>query len=141
VLPWRTAGLSGGTSKCPVPHAGQSGAPRNCSPTTSSRWHCGEKTTTLSSVKSGLSGVKSLRANGHLRCQIQRLGAPGKGHQTVRCTTGLSGLPQRATTFLHRLVLCWVYKYHPNQTFQGVGAQATYQTYSRHSQVLIHPSA
>jgi hypothetical protein len=89
VLPRRTVrlrrtGLSGGTSECPVPHAGQSGAPRNCSPMASSRWHCGEKTTAPSSFKSGLSGVKSLRANGHLRCQIQRLGAPGKGHRTIR---------------------------------------------------------
>jgi hypothetical protein len=46
-----------------------SGAPRDCSPMASSRWHCGEKTIRLSGVKSGLSGVKSLCADGHLQCQ------------------------------------------------------------------------
>ena len=37
-------------------------------PTASSRWHYGEKTTRLSGVTSGVSGVKSLRANGRLQC-------------------------------------------------------------------------
>jgi hypothetical protein len=36
---------------------------------TSSKWHYGEKTTEVSGAKSGVSGVKSLRANGRLQCQ------------------------------------------------------------------------
>jgi hypothetical protein len=48
---------------------------------------------------SGLSGVKAYSTNGHLWRQIQRLGAPDRG-------TGLSGVPQRATTFLQQLELC-----------------------------------
>jgi hypothetical protein len=59
---------------------------KNSSPTASSRWHYGEKIIRLSGVKSGLSGVKSLRANVHLQCQIQRLGAPDRGIE-------LSGAP------------------------------------------------
>jgi hypothetical protein len=86
---------------CPVPHAGLPGAPGNSSPMTSSssRWHWWRKATGLSGVTSGLSGVKACSANGHLRCQIQQLGAPDMG-------TGLSGVPQRAATFLQRLELC-----------------------------------
>jgi hypothetical protein len=61
--------LSGGTPDCLVPHAGLSGAPGNSSPTTGSRWHCGEKTTRLPGVKFEVSGVKSLRANDRLWCQ------------------------------------------------------------------------
>jgi hypothetical protein len=53
---------------CLVWSAGLSGAPRNSSPTASSRWHYGEKTTRLFGVTRGLSRVKSLHANGHLRC-------------------------------------------------------------------------
>jgi hypothetical protein len=62
-------GLSSGTPDCPVPHAGLSSAPGIVALTASSRRHYGEKATRLSGVKSGLSGAKSLRANGHLRCQ------------------------------------------------------------------------
>jgi hypothetical protein len=51
-------------SDCPVPHAGLSGAPGIVALTASSRWHRGGKTTGLSGVKYGLSGAKSLRANG-----------------------------------------------------------------------------
>jgi hypothetical protein len=58
-----------GAPNCPVPHAGLSGAPGTVAPTTSSRWHCGEKTTGLSGVTSGVFGVKILRSNGRLRCQ------------------------------------------------------------------------
>jgi hypothetical protein len=87
---------------------------------TSSRWHWWREATGLSRVTSGLSGVEACSTNGHLRCQIQWLGAPDRG-------TGLSGVPQRAAAFLQRLVLCWAYKYHPNRAFQGVGAQATNQ--------------
>jgi hypothetical protein len=61
--------LSGGTPDCPVPHAGLSGAPGTVAQMASSRWHCIEKTTRLSGVTSEVSGVKSLRANGHLQCQ------------------------------------------------------------------------
>jgi hypothetical protein len=62
-------GLSGGTPDYPVPHGGLSGAPRTVSPTASSRWHCGEKITGLFDVTTGVSSVKSMRANGRLRCQ------------------------------------------------------------------------
>jgi hypothetical protein len=58
-----------GAPDCPVPHAGLSGAPGTVALMTSSRWHYGEKTTRLSGVTSGMSGVKSLCANGRLRCQ------------------------------------------------------------------------
>jgi hypothetical protein len=51
---------------CPMPNVGLSGAPGNYSPTASSRWHYGEKTTGLTGVKFGLSGVKNMCANGHL---------------------------------------------------------------------------
>jgi hypothetical protein len=61
-------------------------------------------------------------------CQIQRLGAMDRGTELSGASTRLSGVPQRAATFLQRLELCWAYKYHPNQPFQGVGAQATYQS-------------
>jgi hypothetical protein len=73
----RSTGLYGATRRtvrchtpdCPVPHAGLSGAPGNVALMASSRWHYGEKTTGLSGVTSGVSGVKRLRANGRLQCQ------------------------------------------------------------------------
>jgi hypothetical protein len=105
--PAKITGLFGGTPDCPVPHASLSGAPRNSSPTTSSRWHWWREATGLSSVTSGLSDVKACSANGHLRCQIQRLGAPDSGTRLSDASTGLSGVPQRATTFLSWLELCW----------------------------------
>jgi hypothetical protein len=61
--------MSGGTSDCPVPHARLSGAPGIVALTISSRWHYGEKTIRLSSVTSGVFGVKILHANGRLQCQ------------------------------------------------------------------------
>jgi hypothetical protein len=67
--PDRSTGLSGGTPDCSVPHAGLSGAPVTVALTASSRWHCGEKTTGLSGVTSGVSAVKSMRANIRLWCQ------------------------------------------------------------------------
>jgi hypothetical protein len=67
-LVWST-GLFGGTPDYPVPQAGLFGAPRTVSPTASSKWHCGEKTTGPSGVKSGVSGVISMRANGRVQCQ------------------------------------------------------------------------
>jgi hypothetical protein len=92
--PTESTGLSGGTPECPVPHAGLSGAPGNSSSTASSRWHWWKEATRLS-------GVKACSANGHLWCQVQRLGAPDRG-------TRLSGVPQRAVAFLQRLELCWI---------------------------------
>jgi hypothetical protein len=88
---------------CPVPHARLSGAPGNCSPTASSRWHWWREGTRLSGATSGLSGVKACSANGHLRCQIQRLGAPERGTRLSSNPTRLSGVPQRAAAFLQRL--------------------------------------
>jgi hypothetical protein len=52
---------------------------------TSSRWHCGEKTTGLSDVECGLSGVKSLQRQRSPVVSGQRLGASERGHRTVRC--------------------------------------------------------
>jgi hypothetical protein len=65
----------------------------------------------MSGVTSGLFGVKAYNAKGHLRCQIQRLGALDRG-------TRLSGVPQNCVG---------AYKYHPNRLFQCVGAQPIYQ--------------
>jgi hypothetical protein len=78
---------------CLVPHAGLSGAPGNYSPTASSWWHWWREAI-------GQSGVKACSAISHLRCQIQRLGALDRG-------TELSGVPQRAASFLQWLELCW----------------------------------
>ena len=58
-----------GASDCPVSHAGLSGALGTGTLMASSRWHCGEKTTGLSGMESGVFGVKSLSANGRLQCQ------------------------------------------------------------------------
>jgi hypothetical protein len=54
--------MSGGTPDCPVHQ-------ETVAPTASLRWHCGENTTGLSDVTSGVSGVKSMHANGRLQCQ------------------------------------------------------------------------
>jgi hypothetical protein len=105
--PNRSTGLSGGTPNCPVQHAGLSSAPGTVALMASSRWHRGGNTTGLSGVKSGLSGAKILCANGHLRLQIQRLGAPDTGTGRSGDPTGLSDAPQKAAAFLQRLVLCW----------------------------------
>jgi hypothetical protein len=96
-----------GAPDCPMPHARQSDAPGNHSPTASSRCHCAKKTTGLSGVKSGLSGVKSLQRQRSPAAAGQRLGTLDTEQCAVWCTTGLSGVPQRATTFLQRLQLCW----------------------------------
>jgi hypothetical protein len=85
---------------CSAESTGLSGAPVNYSPMASSKWHWWRESTRLSGVTSELSGVKACSANGHLRCQIQRIGAPDRG-------TGLSDVPQRAATFLQWLELCW----------------------------------
>jgi hypothetical protein len=61
--------MSGGTLDCLVPYVDLPGAPGTVAPMASSKWNYGEKTTGLSGVTSGVSGVKSLRANGCLRCQ------------------------------------------------------------------------
>jgi hypothetical protein len=91
-----------------VPHAGLSGALGNCSPTTSSRWHWWREAIGLSGVTFGLSSVKACSANGHPRCQIQRLGAPDRGTRLSDDPTRLSIVPHRAATFLQRLELCLV---------------------------------
>jgi hypothetical protein len=95
-----------GTPDCPVPHAGLSGAPGTVASTTSSRWYCGEKTTRLSSVTSGVSGVKSQRPTVvcGVRPTIRRT-----GQWTVHCPVhhGTVWCAAESTTFLQRLVLCW----------------------------------
>jgi hypothetical protein len=88
-----------GAPDCPVPHTRLSGAPGTVALMASFRWHRGGKTTGLSSVKFGLSGAKSLHANGHLRWQTQRLGAPDRGTGLSGDPTGRSGAPQKAATF------------------------------------------
>jgi hypothetical protein len=53
----------------------------DCSPMAISRWHCGEKTTGLSGVKYGLSGVKSLSTITYdVGPTVRRT---REGHQTV----------------------------------------------------------
>jgi hypothetical protein len=100
---WHT-GLSGAhTPDCPV-HQGTA-AQRLVPGGTwredhrSVRWH------------TGLSGVESLRRQRSpalIGCLTgQRLGAPDRLQCDVRCTTGLSGVPQRTAAFLQRLQLCW----------------------------------
>jgi hypothetical protein len=91
----------------PIEDTGLSGAPGNGSPTASSRWHWWREATGLYGVMSGLSDVKACSANGHLRCQIQRQGAPARGTGLSGDPIALSNVPQRATFFLQRLVLCW----------------------------------
>jgi hypothetical protein len=95
-----------GAPDCQVPHTRLSTAPGRVAPTASSRWHYGEKTTGLSSVTFGVSGVKSMRANDHLRVRPTArrtrqwtMHCPVH-HQIIRCTA-------ESTTFLQRLVLCW----------------------------------
>jgi hypothetical protein len=99
--------LSGGTLDCPVPHTGLSSTLGNSSSMTSSRWHWWRESTGMFSVTSRLFGVKACSADGHLRCQIQRLGAPNRGTGLSDDPTGLFDVPQRAAAFLQRLVLCW----------------------------------
>jgi hypothetical protein len=121
----RSTGLSGGTPYCPVPHAGLSGAPGNRSPMASSRWHCGEKSTGLSGVTSGVSGVKSLRANGHLQCQTN-----GLAHRTMN--NAMSGAPpncpvchkEHSFSPTARFVLGPI-NTPPNRPFPSARAQAT----------------
>jgi hypothetical protein len=50
-------------------------------------------------------------------------------------------LPQRAAAFLQWLELCWAYKYHPTSHFKVWEPKQHTKAYSRHFQVLIHPSA
>jgi hypothetical protein len=124
-----------------VPHAGLSSALGIGTLTASSRWHCGEKTTKLSGVESELSGVKSLQRQRSLAVSGQRLGAPDRG-------TGLSGAPPNCP------VCRGEHNFSPTTSFV-LGAINTPPTghfhvwepkrhnkaYSRHSQVLLHPSA
>jgi hypothetical protein len=115
------------TTDCPAEDTGLPGAPGNSSPTASSKWHWWREATGLSGVTSGLSGVKACSANGHLRCQIQRLGAPDRGtdcpvhHRTVRYAA-----ESRNFSLTARIGLRPIYT-PPNQLFEGVGAQSTYQ--------------
>jgi hypothetical protein len=73
-------------------HTGLSGAPGTIALMASSRWHYGEKTTRLSGVKSRVSGLKSLRERSPTVLD-QRLSALDSEQCTIRCTTGLFGVP------------------------------------------------
>jgi hypothetical protein len=67
VFPRRT--VWSGAPDCPAPHAGLSGAPGAVAQQLVLGGTGRQKTIGLSGVTSGVSGVKSLRANGHLWCQ------------------------------------------------------------------------
>jgi hypothetical protein len=96
----RSTGLSGGTPNCLVPHAGLSSAPGTVVLTASSRWHCGEKTTGLFGVESGLSGVKSLQRQRSPAVAGQRLGAPDNEQCIVRCAAESSSFSPTARIVL-----------------------------------------
>jgi hypothetical protein len=87
-----------GAPDCPVAHQTVR-CTRNRSPTASSRWQCGGKTTELSDVKSGLSGVKRSARQRSPALTDQRLGAPDKEQYAVRCPTGLSGVTAESSSF------------------------------------------
>jgi hypothetical protein len=100
---------------------------RNRSPTASSRWHFGGKTTGLSGVMSGLSGVKRSAPTvtcsdrptarrtglGTVRCPVH--------HRTVRCDRRKQRLSSNGYNYVGG------YKYTPNWPFPSVGAQEIYQ--------------
>jgi hypothetical protein len=96
------------TVRCP--HAGLSGAPGNCSPTASSRWHPERRPPDCPvahrTVRCGKPAAPTITCSDRSQTG-QRLGAPDMLQCAVRCTTGLSGVPQRAAAFLQRLQLCW----------------------------------
>jgi hypothetical protein len=74
-------------------HTGLSGAPGTGTLTASSRWHSGEKTTRLS-------GVKSLQRQRSPAMSGQWLGAPDRGHRTVRCAAESSSFSPTASFVL-----------------------------------------
>jgi hypothetical protein len=138
-----------GAPDCPVahrtvrcPHAELSGALGNPSPTASSMRHRAEKTTGLSGVKSGLSDVKSLRRQRSPALTGQRLGAPDMLQCAVRCTTGLSGVPQRSNNFSPTaLFVLGAINTSPTGHFLVWEPKQHTKAYCRHFQVLKHPSA
>jgi hypothetical protein len=136
---WRT--IRSRTPDCPVPQTGLSAAQGNSSPTASSRWHWWREATGLSGMTSGLSGVKACVANGHLRCQIQWLGTPDRGHRTARWPhrTVRCAAESRNFSPTTRIVLGPINT--PSPPFQCVGAKQHIKAQYRHFQVLIHPSA
>jgi hypothetical protein len=102
----------------------------------------GEKTTGLSGVSTGLSGVKSLRRQRSPALTEQRLGAPDRLQRVVRCTTGLSGVPQRTAAFLQRLFWSWgLYILHPTGRLKVWEPKQHTKAYSAYFQELKHPSA
>jgi hypothetical protein len=131
-----------GAPDCPVahrtvrrPHAGLSGAPGNSSPTASSRWHPERR-------PPDCPVWKSMRRQRSPALTGQRLGAPERLQCVVWCTTGLSGVPQRTATFLQRLFWSWgLYILHPTGHLNVWEPKQHIKAYSRHSQVLLHPSA
>jgi hypothetical protein len=63
-------------------------------------------------------------------------------HQTVRCTTGLSGVPQRSSSFSPTaLFVLGAINTPPTGHFQVWEPKRHTKAYSRHSQVLLHASA
>jgi hypothetical protein len=63
-------------------------------------------------------------------------------HRNVRCTTGLSGVPQRTAAFLQRLFWSWgLYILHPTGHLKVWEPKQHAKPYSAHFQELKHPSA
>jgi hypothetical protein len=80
-------------------------------------------------------------ANGHL-LDLTTSGAPDMAPDYTVPTNRLSGVPQRAVTFLQRLYLSWgLYILHPTYHLNVWEPKQHTKTYCRHFQVLIHPSA
>jgi hypothetical protein len=128
------------TVRCP--HAGLSSAPGNSIPTTSSRWHSERRPPDCPVWAPDCPVWKSLRRQRSPALTGQRLGAPDRLQCVVRCTTGLSGVPQRTAAFLQRLFWSWgLYIHHPiNHLVVWEHKQHT-KTHSAYFQELKHPSA
>jgi hypothetical protein len=107
----RPSGWEHRTIRCHT--TGLYGAPGNSIPTASSWWYCGGSHRT----------VQCKRTASMVTCQrqIQWLVAHRTGHQTVRCAVESSSFSP--TTIFE---LAPIYS-PPNRSFEGVGAQATYQ--------------
>jgi hypothetical protein len=72
----------------------------------------------------------------------QRLGAPDSEQCAVRCTTGLSDVTAESSSFPPTaIIVLGAINTPPTDHFQVWEPKRHTKTYSRHSQVLLHPSA
>jgi hypothetical protein len=85
-----------------------------------------------------LSGVKACSTNGHMLCQIQRLGAPEGG---TRFSGAYLCAAESSNFSPTTIIVLWPIYTSPNRPFEGVGAKQHTKTYYRHFQVLKHRSA